>query len=460
MPKWLNPRSWYGLILVPTDAVMLYLAIGIVHYLRLDYWYRDFDWQLGAIVVVVLTSLYVFNVYYLDRTGQAARTALRAFAAVAVSGAMIASVVYVTKSTDVSTVLWRGNLPLGLFVFALYAALVRFLGQSLITRFSREPRWLVFGNGQRTGQLVADIRQSPSGGEAILLDSIRDDPESVVITANTAGLRVSREGEALFEGRVEGIVVAADQGLPDSVVSQLMRVRLGGTPIMDVADFYEQYLFRVPVLQLRDGWFAMSEGFALLHHDIQLKAKRLIDLAAASIGLVVLSPLLVIVAVLVRVTSPGPAIYSQTRTGYGGRPFQLRKFRTMVKDAEKDGPQWTSTDDPRITALGNMLRKTRVDELPQLWNVLIGDMSFIGPRPERPDFNKTLEAQIPYYDLRHLVKPGVTGWAQVMYTYGASVDDAKNKLEFDLYYIKNYSLALDMYIALRTVRVVFSWAGR
>ncbi len=148
------------------------------------------------------------------------------------------------------------------------------------------------------------------------------------------------------------------------------------------------------------------------------------------------------------------------RTGLNGVTFTLYKFRTMVEDAEKFGARWAEKNDPRITRVGRLLRATRIDELPQLWNVLLGEMSFIGPRPERPDFNSELEAAIPYYDLRHLVKPGITGWAQVLYPYGASVEDAREKLQYDLYYIKNYSVMLDLVILIRTLRVVLVGHGR
>ena len=183
------------------------------------------------------------------------------------------------------------------------------------------------------------------------------------------------------------------------------------------------------------------------------------DTIGAAALLVVLSPLMLVVAVLVILDSRGAAIYSQVRTGHHGKEFKLRKFRTMFNDAEKQGIRWAEPDDPRVTRVGRILRLTRIDELPQLWNVLVGDMSFVGPRPERPHFNVKLESDIPYYYLRHLVKPGITGWAQVMYPYGASVEDARKKLQFDLFYIKNYSLVLDLVIAVKTTRVMLTGRG-
>jgi lipopolysaccharide/colanic/teichoic acid biosynthesis glycosyltransferase len=173
-----------------------------------------------------------------------------------------------------------------------------------------------------------------------------------------------------------------------------------------------------------------------------------------------LVPAMLIIALIVRRTSIGPAFYRQVRVGLNGQQYHLYKFRTMYIDAEKEGPRWTSVDDPRITRTGHFLRRTRLDELPQIYNVLLGQMSFIGPRPERPEFVAKLEQEIPYYDLRHLVKPGITGWAQVMYNYGASTEDAREKLQYDLFYIKNQSILLDSIILLKTLKTIMNAKGR
>ena len=175
---------------------------------------------------------------------------------------------------------------------------------------------------------------------------------------------------------------------------------------------------------------------------------------------VLLLPLMVIVGIVIKLDSPGPIFYSQLRTGLYGKPFRVYKFRSMSQDAEKKGAQWAIQRDPRITRVGYWLRVLRIDELPQIWNVLSGEMSLIGPRPERPEFDVKLKEAIPYYEMRYLVKPGITGWAQVLYPYGASLEDAYEKLAYDLYYIKNYSLWLDIVIVLKTIRVVLLGKGR
>jgi exopolysaccharide biosynthesis polyprenyl glycosylphosphotransferase len=188
--------------------------------------------------------------------------------------------------------------------------------------------------------------------------------------------------------------------------------------------------------------------------------KVALDFVLAMLGLVLTLPLMAIIAVAVKLTSPGPALYHQQRVGRQGRIFTVHKFRTMRTDAEAEtGPVWASHGDQRITPLGRWLRRTRLDELPQLWNVLKGDMSFVGPRPERPEFVTELTRQIPYYGQRHTVRPGITGWAQVRYTYGASIEDALQKLQYDLYYIKNFSIALDLFIVFETVKTVIRSRG-
>lgn len=184
------------------------------------------------------------------------------------------------------------------------------------------------------------------------------------------------------------------------------------------------------------------------------------DIAFSLVLLLILFPILLIVAILVKITSEGPVFYQQIRTGEHGVPFAILKFRTMVKDAEKLGVKWAEKDDPRITKIGRFLRKTRLDELPQLINILRGDMSFIGPRPERPEFDETLSTSIPYWRLRYLVKPGLTGWAQVNFDYGASIEDSQEKLKYDLYYIKNFSFYLDLKIVFKTLQVVVFGKGR
>jgi exopolysaccharide biosynthesis polyprenyl glycosylphosphotransferase len=248
--------------------------------------------------------------------------------------------------------------------------------------------------------------------------------------------------------------------LSDELVRELMKMRLRGVYIYNWAEFYEKFGQKIPPVCIKDDWFVFTSGFSLLHNRINTKLKQLIDLVGAGFLLIVTLPIALLTAIAIKLDSGGPIFYSQIRTGLNGKKFRVYKFRSMHQNAEQNGIQWTKEKDPRITRVGRLLRLTRIDELPQLWNVLKGEMSLVGPRPERPEFDVLLRQEIPYYDVRYLIKPGITGWAQVSYPYGASVEDAHQKLAYDLYYLKNYSLLLDAAIALKTMRVMLLGKGR
>lgn len=268
--------------------------------------------------------------------------------------------------------------------------------------------------------------------------------------------------DALVDAKTQswsGVVITNPKLLSEEQTEILMNMRMRGVRVYNLRQFYEQYLYKIPVTHLEKDWFTVAQGFDLLHNPIGLKFKRITDLVLSLLLLVLTSPLVLLLMILVKITSRGPIFFTQMRTGENGIPFKLYKFRSMVVGAEK-GNRYTTENDNRITLFGNFLRKSRLDELPQLWNVFKGEMSLIGPRAEWDELVKIYEKQIPFYQLRHLVKPGITGWAQVLYPYGASVEDAKEKLEYDLYYIKNYSLFLDISTVFKTLRVIILGKGR
>jgi len=241
-------------------------------------------------------------------------------------------------------------------------------------------------------------------------------------------------------------------------LGELLACRLKGVRVTDLSSFFERTRGEFPIESLKASHLIFGEGFR--QGRLRTVAKRAFDVAASLTLLAVNAPVMVLAAIAIRVESPGPVIYRQERVGAGGRVFRILKFRSMRADAEPDGqPRWAAADDERVTRIGRFIRRTRIDELPQLFNVLAGDMSLVGPRPERPYFVEQLTGQIPFYGLRHSVKPGVTGWAQVRYTYGATVEDSVRKLQFELYYVKNHSLALDLLILVETVGVVLLGKG-
>jgi sugar transferase (PEP-CTERM system associated) len=260
------------------------------------------------------------------------------------------------------------------------------------------------------------------------------------------------------EKRIHRVIVAMPNRRGTIPVEELLTLRLAGVRVEEATSWLEKISGRIEVEQLYPSWFIFAEGFrfSTVHRII----RRIMNFTAALCGLIIALPLIPLVALAVKLSSEGPVFYRQQRVGRGDVSFYCYKFRTMRQDAEADtGATWATDDDPRITRVGQYLRLLRLDEIPQLWCVLKGDMHFVGPRPERPEFVQWLTREIPYYNLRHVVRPGITGWAQVQYKYGNTLQDAREKLQYDLFYIKNASIGLDLLIMFQTVKIVLLGRG-
>lgn len=297
-----------------------------------------------------------------------------------------------------------------------------------------------------------------------LLNSIKKDDQYKLI-----GFLKDEKGEILKNTilkicevkKTDIIVNFTENLLKDSqLVDKLLQYKLKGLQFYNYLEFYEIYENKLPISHLSSKWFLEDSGFEIYHNNFNLKAKRVLDVVFALIIGVMTLPIMLLSILIIKCESKGSIFFVQERVGEGNKKFNIVKFRSMAMDAEKDGPQWASKNDLRITKWGSIMRATRIDELPQLWNVLKGEMSFVGPRPEREFFIKQLEKEIPYYNIRHTVKPGLTGWAQVLYPYGASVEDAYRKLQYDLYYIKHQDIIFDIKILLKTVTIVVFGKGR
>jgi sugar transferase (PEP-CTERM system associated) len=258
---------------------------------------------------------------------------------------------------------------------------------------------------------------------------------------------------------VDEIVVALTERRAGSMpLRQLLDCKVSGTKVHDLNTHFEKTLGQIRIDYLNASWLIFGDGFN--QGAWRTAIKRVFDLTSAAVLLVLSAPVMLVTALLIKLESPGPLLYRQERTGLNGRSFSIAKFRSMRNDAEKDGkPIWAAANDSRVTRVGAVIRKLRIDELPQLFNVLAGEMSLVGPRPERPFFVEQLTQEIPFYALRHSVKPGVTGWAQVRYPYGATVEDSLQKLQYDLYYVKNHTLFLDLVVLIETVGVVLTGRG-
>ena len=322
-----------------------------------------------------------------------------------------------------------------------------FLGTSAFRR-----RVLVLGAGKRAARLQ-ELSERPGSGFVIVAYIGMAEPQGRVIAEAIDRNAIHDLAHFASKLDVGEVVLALEERRNALPLKDLLRIKTAGVHVNDFSSFLERETGRVDLDTLNPSWLIFSDGFSS-GRAISSVAKRLFDIAASSVLLVLTLPVIVLFAALVKLDSKGPAFFRQVRIGLFGERFVVLKLRSMRIDAEAGGAKWAEEDDPRITRVGRFIRKCRIDELPQVWTVLKGQMSFVGPRPEVPTFVTELEQVLPYYAERHMVKPGITGWAQINYPYGASVEDARAKLEYDLYYAKNYTPFLDLLILLQTLRVI------
>ena len=358
------------------------------------------------------------------------------------------------------TYIGRGVLGIALMVGFVAVAAFRVVFLRLIDADLFKRRVLVLGAGARAAQLAQRMRRRSDCRGFRIIAYVPMGKEAVQVPAN----RLARPHGSLFalarRMQVDEIVVGADDRRAGLPMEDLLECKQSGIAVVELADFFERESGQIRMNLANPSWLVFSDGFNT--SPLRRLIKRSFDLAAALVMIALAWPLMLLTALAIRIESGAgaPVFYRQERVGEHGRTFWLVKFRSMRTDAERDGvARFASTDDDRVTRVGRFIRKARLDELPQLWNVLRGDMSFIGPRPERPQFVDNFNANIRYYPLRHCVKPGLTGWAQLRYAYGASQEDAEEKLKFDLFYVKNHNLMFDLMILLQTVEVVLFGRG-
>ncbi|MCG8359137.1 MAG: TIGR03013 family PEP-CTERM/XrtA system glycosyltransferase [Kiloniellales bacterium] len=366
----------------------------------------------------------------------------------AISFVVFSVIFYVWPSLTV----WRSALAISLGVSLAGFLLLRYAFVNIIDNDLLKRRVLVVGTGEHAAQIDALERSgSAYGFNCVGFLDIGTGPPKVApmrIIAKTRSLV-----ELVDEYNVNEIVVALSDRRGQAPLDDLLDCKLSGTPILDYNTFLERETGSVDLEALRPSWFIFSDGFP--GGNLQQLVKRAFDIVVSIICLILFMPLMAATAIAICIESGLPVFYRQERVGQNGRTFKIIKFRSMHVNAEADGEAvWAAKNDPRTTVLGAVIRKIRIDETPQILNVLRGEMSFVGPRPERPEFVAELTESIPYYNERHRVKPGITGWAQLNYIYGASVEGARKKLQYDLYYIKHYSILIDVFIVLQTVRVI------
>ena len=450
-------------LLLLTDIIGLVSSLGFCFWLRFN---QSIDW-LNPIsyvfILVVLGTLYLADTYQPDKQIAGLRAPARVILSNLFIAVVSAAIIYISGAWRNNPLFWRSVLLPTLGIFTLWGIILRIWMAKLIRQYAQKNRWLILGMNKTTIQFAQDLQTLNSSGSLAVLTEDSDNSDISQQSSPSAKeyiVGTIADLPKLSSQAWTGVLLGSHIKLSDSMLQQLMDMRLQGIPVYNLPDVYENLWYKLPSSLLKDTWFTFSTGFNLMSGGINARIKRVLDTIASALLLLILSPLMLLVAVLIKLDSPGPIFYSQERTGLNGVPFKVHKFRSMYRDAEKRGAQWAKERDPRITRVGYWLRLMRIDELPQIWNVLKGEMSLIGPRPERPQFDAQLKEAIPYYEIRYLVKPGITGWAQVLYPYGASIEDAYEKLSYDLYYIKNYSIWLDIAIFFKTIRVVILGKGR
>jgi sugar transferase (PEP-CTERM system associated) len=445
-------------VLVLLETCLIVVAVAVAAYARVGsgIWdliaYQNGFGKTLLIAFVAQLCLYYADLYDLRLVADKRELFIRIIQALSSASFILAALYF-----------WFPALIIGRGVFVIAAALVilavigwRLAFEWLSDRVRPRERLLLVGTSTAAIALAREMFERRHELAVEIVGFVDPDPARVGAPVINPGIIGTIDDiPAIVRARnVDRVVVSLVDARGKLPMDKLLDMKLDGVTFDHLASVYEEYTGKIAIENLRPSWLIFSEGF---RKSATLAAgKRTLDIVAAGLGLILALPLMALTAIATRLSSPGPVLYHQPRVGLHGRIFTVHKFRSMRTDAEAlTGAVWASKDgDPRVTPVGRFLRKSRIDEVPQLWNVLVGDMSFVGPRPERPEFIAELTKQIPFYGQRHVVRPGVTGWAQVRYSYGASVEDALQKLQYDLFYIKNLSLPLDLYIIFETVKTV------
>ena len=453
---------------VPTEFVLLgfieFFALMAAYFIGVDLRFSDSIWnqQFGdylahaiLFAIIMQMSLIAFGAYQRQPEQSNAMLAAR------IGASMMLGMVVLSLTFYIAPVffLGRGAFALAVLVSFVVVMMIRLIFMRISNAYDLRLRILVLGAGQ-TANLV---KESQANGELKGVNLVCYMPmpgdrgaESGISLVKTPGALV----KYVADNQIDIIVLAMDERRKGLPVHELLDCKMGGVEVLDLLTFFERHTSKIRLDIMQPSWLFLSEGFEV--NNFRRMWKRVFDVTCVLLLMPVVLPLAALSAVAILIDSRGRegVIYSQTRVSENGRLFQIYKFRSMVVEAEKDGvARWAAKNDARITRVGAVLRKFRLDELPQLFNVLRGDMSFVGPRPERPEFVERLSENIPYYNERHRVKPGLSGWAQIRYPYGASEEDGFEKLQYDLYYVKNCSILLDILVILQTAEVVLLGKG-
>lgn len=418
--------------------------------------------KIAVISAVFMTSMYFFDLYESSILNNPREVLTRIIQALGTVCIILAVLYYIYPPVE----LGRGIFVIGIILMTLLLFFWRrlFLTLNVLPQFAE--RTLILGDGTLSDLLRREFSSRPELGVQVVSPALKagagiGDVNLTRDFSTEKSLSTEYSDDLAFSVKsmqINRIVVAMGDRRGKLPLDLLLSLKSRGMIVQDGTDVYEAVTGKVPIESLRLGWLLFSPGFCVSR--FLLLYKRFASIVISILGLILSLPLLLLVVLFIKLTSRGSVFYRQKRVGRNGVEFYCYKVRTMRPDAEADsGPTWAGDDDPRITPVGRFLRKSRIDEIPQLWNVLKGDMHLVGPRPERPEFVQWLEQEVPHYQLRHNVRPGITGWAQIRYRYGSSVEDAKEKLRYDLFYVKNMSPGLDALILFQTIKIILLGRG-
>jgi sugar transferase (PEP-CTERM system associated) len=410
------------------------------------------SWRFGLVVIAAGLALYYNDLYSPSVLSHKDKLAVRVFQALGTAWVVLAMLYFFAPDSS----LGRGIAVLAAPLILLFALSTRFASTDLMLRGPE--RVLVVGTAPTGISLVREIIVRPELNLKVIgfLDEKGENIGKSLVNPGIIGAARDLQ-EIVIKERIDRVVLALKERRGHTPVRELLHLKFDGVGVEDAHTMNEKIMGRIFLDHLSPSWLILSEGFR--KSRLLLAAKRVCDFLVASMLLILALPIMVLIAVAIWLETGSPVLFRQERTGLGGKPFEILKFRSMRQDAEEGGPAWAADGDKRVTRVGGKLRKFRLDELPQLINVFRGEMSLVGPRPERPYFCKMLEEVSPYFILRHSVRPGITGWAQISYHYGGTVEQSKTKLEYDLFYIKHLSFMLDLAILFGTAKVMLSGHG-
>ena len=413
--------------------------------------------RIGLVTFICQVSLYYNDLYDFDVASSIPEISIRLLQALGITSIALALIYYIFPLAIIDQKIYI----LSIFFLLVFIIFWRIGYIQMLNKGMFNEKIIILGSSDLAHDIYKEINQTIDCGYtvSIIIPDFIDDRFELSSPKPVIQPKGEKKICALSdEYEISKIVVAFKEKRGNFPLEDLIQCRTAGVDVIEGSSFYEMLTGKVLVRKINPSWLIFSEGFQKSRFKSGLK--RLEDIVLSSIMLILLSPLLLLVAVLIKLDSRGPVLFSQDRVGKDKKEYMMHKFRSMVQDAEKlTGPVWAGDNDSRITRVGKVIRKYRIDELPQLWEVLIGKMSLVGPRPERKHFTDQLEKKIPFYAQRFNVKPGLTGWAQVCYDYGATVEDAVEKLNYELFYIKNMSLTLDIVIILKTIKTVLFGRG-